>query len=137
MPLTVVQSPGCLDVIEDELGDLLADGDIVIDAGKIAESLGYVPTDPDANKALLRVASRMRGVAIVAAQEQSLNGIVRTSNPRHVERLREQVGGGEVVKINLSRAEACRRIRRLFPNNRDRQLLCEAGLDRYYGPEGQ
>ena len=132
MPLTVVQSPGCADLIEDELEDLLADGDIVIDAGKIAEALGYVPTDPDANKALLRVASRMRGVAIVAAQEQGLDGVVRTSNPRHVERLREQVGGGEVVKIHLSRAEACRRIRRLFPNDRDRQLLCEQGLDRYF-----
>ena len=132
MPLTVVQSPGCLDVIEDELGDLLEDGDIVIDAGKIAESLGYVPTDPDANKALLRVASRMRGVAIVAANEANISGVVRTSNPRSVPRLLEQTGAEAATVIPLSRAEACRRIRKIYPNDRDRQLLCEAGLDRYY-----
>ena len=132
MPLTVVQSPGCLDVIEDELGDLLEAGDIVIDVGAIAESLGYVPTDPDANKALLRVASRMRGVAIVAANEANISGVVRTSNPRSVPRLLEQTGAEAATVIPLSRAEACRRIRKIYPNDRDRQLLCEAGLDRYY-----
>ena len=34
--------------------------------------------------------------------------------------------------ISLTRAEACKRIRRIFPNDRDRQVLCESGLDRYY-----
>ena len=130
MPLRVVQSSGCSRILtDDELG--LEDGEILIDAGEIAESIGYVPTDPDANKALLGVAVRMRGVAIVAAQEAGINGVVRTSNPRNAQRLAEQVGG-EVRTVDLSRAEACRRIRALYPNNRDRQLLCELGLDRYF-----
>ena len=34
--------------------------------------------------------------------------------------------------IPLSRAEACRRIRKIYPQDRDRQILCESGLDRYY-----
>ena len=114
MPLRVVQSPGCARILaDDELG--LEDGEILIDAGEIAESIGYVPTDPDANKALLGVAVRMRGVAIVAAQEAGISGVVRTSNPRNAQRLAEQVGG-EVRTVDLSRAEACRRIRALYPN---------------------
>ena len=131
MPLRVVQSPGCRRIYSDEeLG--LRDNDILIDTGSIAESLGYVPTDPNRNTALLRVASRMRGVAIVAANEANISGVVRTSNPRSVPRLLEQTGAESATVVPLSRAEACRRIRRLFPNDRDRQILCEAGLDRYY-----
>ena len=38
--------------------------------------------------------------------------------------------------IPLSRAEACRRIRRLFPGARERQALCETGLDRYFNERG-
>ena len=131
MPLRVVQSPGCRRLYSDEeLG--LRDNDILIDSGSIAESLGYVPTDPNRNTALLRVASRMRGVAIVAANDANLSGIVRTSNPRSVPRLLEQTGAASATTIPLSRAEACRRIRRLYPNDRDRAALCEIGLDRYY-----
>ena len=131
MPLRVVQSPGCRRLYSDsELG--LRDDDILIDTGAIAESLGYDPTSSTANTALLRVASRMRGVAIVAANEANISGVVRTSNPRHVARLLEQTGAESATVIPLSRAEACRRIRRIYPNDRDRQILCEAGLDRYY-----
>ena len=131
MALRVIQSPGCRRIYSDEeLG--LRDNDILIDSGSIAESLGYVPTDPNRNTALLRVASRMRGVAIVAANDANLSGIVRTSNPRSVPRLLEQTGAESATTIPLSRAEACRRIRRLYPNDRDRAALCEIGLDRYY-----
>ena len=132
MPLRVVQSPGCADVLtDDELG--LGEDEILIDSGKIAQSLGYSPTDPDANRALLRVAAAMRSTAIQVALENGVDGIVRTSNsnPARVQRLLAQVGGTARV-VDISRAEACRRIRRLFPNNRDRQLLCEQGLDRYF-----
>ena len=63
MALRVVQSPGCREIYSDsDLG--VRENDIVIDSGSIAKSLGYDPTSPTANKALLRVASRMRGVAI-------------------------------------------------------------------------
>ena len=132
MPLRVVQSPGCADVLtDDELG--LGGDEVLIDSGKIAQSLGYEPTDPDANRALLRVAAAMRSTAIQVALENGVDGIVRTSNsnPARVQRLLAQVGGKARV-VDISRAEACRRIRRLFPNNRDRQLLCEQGLDRYF-----
>ena len=131
MALRVVQSPGCRDIYSDsDLG--VRAGDIVIDTGDIAKSLGYDPTSPTANKALLRVASRLRGLAIKAAVEDGISGVVRTSNPRGGTRLLAVTGASKVEVIALSRAEACRRIRRLFPNNRDRQLLCEQGLDRYY-----
>ena len=130
MPLRVVKSPGCANILtEAELG--LEDGEILIDAGRIAEAIGFEPTDPDANKALLGVALRARGVAILAAQEDGISGVVRTSNQRSAARIAEQLGV-EVRTVDLSRAEACRRIRALYPNNRDRQILCELGLDRYF-----
>ena len=65
MALRVVQAPGCRQIYSDaDLG--VRAGDIVIDTGDIAKSLGYDPTSPTANKALLRVASRLRGLAIKA-----------------------------------------------------------------------
>ena len=131
MALRVVQSPGCRDLYSDaELG--LLPGDIMIDTGDIAAGLGYDPTDPEANPALLKVASRMRGIAILAANESNLNGVVRTSNPRSVPRLLEQTGTSAPKVIALTRSEACRRIRKLLPDNRDRAALCELGLDRYF-----
>ena len=131
MALRVVQGPGCRDIYSDsDLG--LRPGDIVIDTGDIAKSLGYDPTDPTANKALLKVASRLRGLAIRAAREDGLDGVVRTSNPRSGQRLLDVTGAKKVEIIALTRAEACRRIRALFPDNRDRQILCELGLDRYF-----
>ena len=77
----------------------------------------------------------MRGVAIVAANDANLSGIVRTSNPRSVPRLLEQTGTTTATVIPLTRAEACKRIRRIFPNDRDRAALCEIGLDRYFDNE--
>ena len=131
MALRVVQAPGCRAIYsDDELG--VTAGDVVIDSGSIAASLGYDVTSPTANKALLRVAVRMRGVAITAANDANLSGIVRTSNPRSVPRLLEQTGTMRATVISLTRAEACKRIRRLFPSDRDRAALCELGLDRYY-----
>ena len=114
MPLRIVQSPGCSDILEeDELG--LEAGEILIDTGKIAESIGYSPTDPAANRALLRVAARMRALAIVAANEAGVSGIIRTSNrrPEKVERLRQLAGGAAVRVVPMTREEACRRIRRI------------------------
>ena len=134
MALRVVQSPGCREIYSDaELG--VRAGDIVIDTGEIAAALGYDPTDPDVNKSLLRVASRMRGVGIVAANDAGLSGIVRTSNPRTVPKLLEQTGALQATVIPLTRAEACKRIRKLFPDNRERAGLCEQGLDRYFNNE--
>ena len=104
MPLRVVQAPGCREIYsDDDLG--VRAGDVVIDTGDIAASLGYDQTSPTANKALLRVASRMRGVAIVAANDANLSGIVRTSNPRSVPRLLEQTGTLTATVIPLTRAE--------------------------------
>ena len=132
MALRVVQAPGCRDIYSDsELG--LGKGDVLIDTGDIAKSLGYDPTDPTANKALLRVASRLRGLAIKAALENGISGVVRTSNPRSGTRLLAVTGASKVEILSLTRAEACRRIRKLFPNDRDRAAMCEAGLNRYYG----
>ena len=136
MALTVWQSPGCADLIADDLQEIVDGGGVVIDAGRIAESLGWNPTDPDRNLDLLRVALGMRTTAIKIARERGLDGVVRTSttNPASVARLTAQTGG-TVRTIAMTRAEACRRIRKLFPNNRDRQAMCEEGLDRYYGNE--
>ena len=134
MALRVVQAPGCREIYSDEELGVRA-GDVVIDTGEIAAALGYDPTSPTANKELLRVASRMRGAAIVAANDANLSGIVRTSNPRSVPRLLEQTGTTTATVIPLTRAEACKRIRRIFPNDRDRAALCEIGLDRYFDNE--
>ena len=136
MALTVLQSPGCADLIADDLQEIVNDGGVVIDAGRIAESLGWNPTDPDRNMDLLRVAVGMRTTAIKIARERGLDGVVRTSttNPAAVARLTAQTGG-TVRTIAMTRAEACRRIRKIFPNSRDRQAMCEEGLDRYYGNE--
>ena len=134
MALRVVQSPGCKRLYSDEELGLRTD-DLVIDTGAIAEALGYVPTDPNRNTALLRVAARMRGVAITAALEDGISGVVRTSNPRSGQRLLAATGATKVEVIHLTRSEACRRIRKIYPNDRDRQLLCEQGLDRYFNGE--
>ena len=116
MSLTVWQSPGCADLIADDLQEIVDGGGVVIDAGRIAESLGWNPTDPDRNMDLLRVALGMRTTAIKIATERGLNGVVRTSttNPAAVARLTAQTGGA-VRTIAMTRAEACRRIRKLFP----------------------
>ena len=131
MALNVVQSPGCADLIASDLDEIVEAGGVVIDSGRIAQSLGWSPTDPDRNMSLLRVAIAMRTTAIKVALDQGVDGVVRTGSPRNAARLVAQTGGSLRV-IDISRAEACRRIRRLFPNNRDRQLLCEQGLDRYF-----
>ena len=131
MALRVVQAPGCRDIYSNsDLG--VSAGDIVIDTGSIAASLGFDPTDPNANKGLLKVASRLRGLAIKAALEDGISGVVRTSNPRSGTRLLAVTGASKVEVIALSRAEACRRIRKLLPNDRDRAAACELGLDRYF-----
>ena len=136
MSLTVWQSPGCADLIADDLQEIVDGGGVVIDTGRIAESLGWNPTDPDRNMDLLRVALGMRTTAIKIALDKNLDGVVRTSttNPAAVARLTAQTGG-TVRTIAMTRAEACRRIRKIFPKNRDRQAMCEEGLDRYYGNE--
>ena len=136
MSLTVWQSPGCADLIADDLQEIVDGGGVVIDTGRIAESLGWNPTDPDRNMDLLRVALGMRTTAIKIALDKNLDGVVRTSttNPAAVARLTAQTGG-TVRTITMTRAEACRRIRKIFPKNRDRQAMCEEGLDRYYGNE--
>ena len=115
---------------EPDLG--VSAGDIVIDTGSIAASLGFDPTDPNANKGLLKVASRLRGLAIKAALEDGISGVVRTSNPRSGTRLLAVTGASKVEILSVTRAEACRRIRKIYPNDRDRQILCELGLNRYF-----
>ena len=132
MPLRIVQSPGCADLLtEEELG--LDAGEILIDTGKIAEAIGYNPADPRANRSLLRVASRVRALAIVAAVEDGVSGIVRTSNrnPAKVDRLRELAGGAAVREVEMDREEACRRIRR-HVQGAARRAACEQGLGRYF-----
>ena len=69
MPLDVIQSPGCADLIADDLQAVVDDGGVVIDTGRIAESLGWDPTDPNRNQALLRVAVGMRTTAIKIARD--------------------------------------------------------------------
>ena len=136
MALDVIQSPGCADLIADDLQAISDRGGVVIDTGRIAESLGWNPTDPNRNQALLRVAVGMRTTAIKIARDHNLEGVVRTSNssPAALEKLTAQAGG-TVRVVAMTRAEACRRIRKLFPNNRDRQAMCEEGLDRYYNSD--
>ena len=70
MSLTVWQSPGCADLIADDLQEIVDRGGLVIDAGRIAESLGWNPTDPDRNMDLLRVAVGMRTTAIKIARDR-------------------------------------------------------------------
>ena len=131
MALRIVQSPGCRAIYsDDDLG--IRPGDIKIDTGSIAASLGFDPTSPIANRALLKVASRLRGLAIKAALEDGISGVVRTLNPKSGERLLSVTGAKKVEILSVTRAEACRRIRAIYPNDRDRQVLCELGLNRYF-----
>ena len=115
MALDVIQSPGCADLIADDLQAISDRGGVVIDTGRIAESLGWNPTDPNRNQALLRVAVGMRTTAIKIARDHNLEGVVRTSNrsPAALEKLTAQTGG-TVRVVAMTRAEACRRIRKLF-----------------------
>ena len=135
MALNVWQSPGCADLIASDLDEIVEAGGVVIDAGRIAQSLGWSPTDPDRNMALLRVAVAMRTTAIKVALDQGVDGVVRTGSPRNAARLVAQTGG-TLRTIEITRAESCRRIRRLFPGDRARQALCESGLDRYFNERG-
>ena len=92
MGLRVIQSPGCADLYsDDELG--LNPGDILIDSGRIAASIGYDPTDPNRNPALLKVASRLRGLAIKSSLEEGVSGVVRTSNAKGGKRLPGRCSG--------------------------------------------
>ena len=131
--LDVISSPGCAELIADDLQEIVDRGGVVIDTGRIAESLGWNPTDPNRNQDLLRVAVGMRTTAIKIARENDLEGVVRTSStaPGAIDKLKVQAGG-VVQTIQITRAEACRRIRKLYPDNRARAALCELGLDRYY-----
>ena len=133
MALDVIQSPGCADLIADDLQAISDRGGVVIDTGRIAESLGWDPTDPNRNQALLRVAVGMRTTAIKIANDNNLSGVVRTSNtaPAAIDKLTAQAGG-TLRTVSMTRAAACRKIRKLFPNNRQRQAACEEGLDRFY-----
>ena len=119
-----MQAPGCRDIYSNsDLG--VSAGDIVIDTGDIAASLGFDPTDPNANKGLLKVASRLRGLAIKAALEDGISGVVRTSqSSRSGTRLLAVTGASKVEILSVTRAEACRRIRKIYPNDRDRQIRC-------------
>ena len=127
MALNVWQSPGCADLIASDLDEIVEAGGVVIDAGRIAQSLGWSPTDSNRNMALLRVAVGVRTTAIKIAREQGLDGVVRTGSPRNAARLVAQTGGSLRV-IDISRAEACRRIRRLFPNNRESPAALRTGI---------
>ena len=95
MALDVIQSPGCADLIADDLQAISDRGGVVIDTGRIAESLGWNPTDPNRNQALLRVAVGMRTTAILIARDNNLDGVVRTSNrsPAALEKLTAQTAG--------------------------------------------
>ena len=134
MALDVIQSPGCADLIADDLQAISDRGGVVIDTGRIAESLGWDPTDPNRNQALLRwrsgcgprrsrlrerQQSRWRG-----PHEQSVSRRARTSSRRK--------RAGPFAWSTMTRAEACRRIGRSLPNNRDRAGDVREGLDRFY-----
>ena len=133
MALDVIQSPGCADLIADDLQAISDRGGVVIDTGRIAQALGWDPTDPDRDQRLLRIAIGMRTTAIKIARDNNLSGVVRTSNtaPTAIEKLTAQAGG-TLRTVSMTRAAACRKIRKLFPNNRQRQAACEEGLDRFY-----
>ena len=85
---------------------------------------------------ILRVAAGMRTTAIKIARENGIDGVVRTGSPRNAARLVAQTGG-TLRTIEVTRAQACKRIRRLFPGDRERQALCEIGLDRFYNERGR
>ena len=78
---------------------------MVIDAGRIAQSLGWNPTDPDRNMGLLKVAVGMRTTAIKIARDEGIDGVVRTGSPRNAARLVAQTGGNLRV-IDVSRGRS-------------------------------
>ena len=64
----------------------------MIDTGRIAESLGWNPTDLNRNQALLRVASRDADHGDQDWRDNDLDGVVRTSNtaPGAIDKLTAQ-----------------------------------------------
>ena len=79
MALRVVQAPGCRAIYSDaDLG--ISPGDIVIDTGDQSPRRWALtrPARPRTRR-LLKVASRLRGLAIKAALEDGISGVVRTS----------------------------------------------------------
>lgn len=136
MALRVVRSPGCREILRpSELA--LGENELVIDTGQLARAMGYDPTAARPNRAILPIASAARTTAIKAAIGDGVDAVVRTGDrsARALDRLRALAPNATVTDIPITRSEACRRIRALYPNDRDRQLLCERGLDRYFNGE--
>ena len=97
MALRIVQSPGCSDVLtEAELG--LEIGEILIDTGKIAESIGFLASDPDANRAF---AARGGSYAVTGHRGRNRGG--RQRHHPHVE-----PAAGKCRAVAPARGRGCR-----------------------------
>ena len=137
MPLHVIAGPGCDSVGKDEyLEDELEEGDVVISAGRIFKSLtGEIGIPSENNPVALRLALKLRAVAIRTAREKELNGWVLTSNGNRadLEKLRQMAGADEVRVLAYTEAEACAKIRAVVPAG-ERRAACELGVKaRWFG----
>ena len=90
-------------------------------------ALGGTATSPASDPELYRVASYILATAVRFARDQGLDGVVTTSggNRSRLNALVNQAGGRLLVTAP-SRAEVCRRLRKVVPEKARREV-CEAG----------
>ena len=135
MALDVLAGPGCAAVKAQTIATLKRgrDGFLELDRTAMYRALGGTATSPASDPELYRVASYMLSAAVRFAREKGLDGVVTTSNGSR-SRLNALVSeaGGRLLVTAPSRAEVCRRLRRVVPEAARREV-CEEGLDRWYG----
>ena len=130
MPLQVLAGPGCDAVGKDEfLEHELADGDVVISAGKLYKAITGSAGVPSENPPALRLALGLRSVAIRSARDKQLSGWVLTSNGSraHLDRLAAEAGADGVTVLKLTEAQACARVGQLV-QGAERRAACVEGI---------
>ena len=130
MPLQVLAGPGCDEVGKNEfLEDELANGDVVISAGKLYKAITGSAGVPSENPPALRLALGLRSVAIRSARDKQLSGWVLTSNGSraHLDRLAAEAGAERVTVLKITEAQACDRVGQLV-QGAERRAACVEGI---------
>ena len=134
MPIDVLAGPGCAEVKAEEISDLARgrDGFTVFDATAFYRALGGTAVSPASDPGVYRTASYALAAAVRFARQNGIDGVVTTSNGDR-SRIADlvQAAGGRVLLTDPGRAEVCRRLRLVVPEDA-RRKVCEQGLDRWY-----
>ena len=133
MPLRILAGPGCFPAGKQRhLDKHRGPTEVVIDVGEIYRSLGGREDIPSRDPVTLRLAFRLRKLAIKIARDTELDGIVTTSNGDRaaLDKLAREAGATAIHVLAPTRDVVCRRIDKLVSG--DRAKVCEEGLSRWY-----